>query len=160
MTPYFLANFVNASDKDVYDRRIYIDLGLHDFKSSVCWMMQNYPTKFDLVYGFEADAKLHADIHTLASNITECVKGTSAEARGYKTHEVLNTFTFYYNFVGAEDNNKSSPPTRGLSQFVRDIGIKENDFVVLKMDVEGWEYDILSRIMDDGTYKFLDEVSF
>lgn len=158
VTPYFLGNFVNASDTSIYGRRIYIDLGLHDFGSSVCWMMQHYPAKFDLVYGFESEAIYHSDIHTLASNITECIQGTAAESRGYRTQEVMDTFTFYHNFVGPEDNSNSSPPTRGLSNFIREIGVKDNDFVVMKIDVEGWEYDLLERMMGDGTYKLIDEV--
>ena len=158
VTPYFLANFVNASDTNIYGRRIYIDLGLHDFGSSVCWMMQHYPAKFDLAYGFEGDPEFFLDIQTLRSNITQCIEGTAAESIGYKTQEVMDTFTFYNQLVGLDDNSESYPPTRGLSQFIRDIDIRDSDFVVMKIDVEGWEYDLLSRIMEDGTYKLIDEV--
>ena len=70
----------------------------------------------------------------------------------------MDTFTCYHTFVGPEDNSNSSPPIRGLSSFIREIGIKDNDFVVMKIDVEGWEYDLLERIMEDGTYKLIDEV--
>jgi hypothetical protein len=38
------------------------------------------------------------------------------------------------------------------------IDVQEDDFVVLKMDVEGIEFDLLERIMADGTYKLIDEV--
>ena len=108
---------------------MYIDLGLHDFGSSVCWMMQHYPAKFDLVYGFEGDPEYFMDIHTLRSNITECIEGMAAESKGYETQEVMETFTFYHNYVAPDDNSQSHPATRGLSQFIRDIGIKANDFV-------------------------------
>ena len=64
----------------------------------------------------------------------------------------------YYNVIGVRDDKTTVPPTRGLSQFFQDVGVQEDDFVVLKMDVEGAEYALLESIMADGTYKFIDEV--
>lgn len=121
--------------------------------------MKNYPVKFDLVYGFECKSDL-SDMLVHKDKIGECLNGTEASARGYQVEEVLQTFKFFYNYLGLEDNPKTHPPTRGLSQFLREIGIAEDDFVVLKMDVEGLEYDLLDKITQDGTYKLLDEVRF
>ena len=64
----------------------------------------------------------------------------------------------YHNYIGLDENTATSPPTRGLGQFLQDIGVQEDDFVVLKMDVEGIEFDLLERIMADGTHKLIDEV--
>ena len=58
------------------------------------------------------------------------------------------------------DNPQSSPPTIGLGRFLKDIQVQEDDFVVLKMDVEGAEYNLLERLLDDGSYVLVDEVSF
>jgi hypothetical protein len=98
------------------------------------------PGKFDQTYGFECQWDLLDLAGTLKTNITECVMDSLVEARGYKVDEVLENFTFFNNYVGLDDNPESSPPTRGLSHFIQSVGIKENDFVVLKINVEGLEY--------------------
>ena len=119
--------------------------------------MQQYPAKFDLVYGFEAQKDL-SDLEALRNNVTDCVSDARVQGKGYQVNQILKNFHFLYNFVGLDDNSGSNPPTLGLSQFVEDVGIEENDFVVLKIDVEGLEYDLLNRIIEDGTYKLIDEV--
>ena len=119
--------------------------------------MQNYPVKFDEVHGFECGSDM-SNILALKDKIAQCVIGTAAETRGYQVEEVLQAFKFYHNYVGLEDNAHTTPATKGLSQFLKEIGIQDDDFVVLKMDVEGVEYDLLNRIMEDGTHKLLDEV--
>ena len=156
MTPFLLANFVDASDKKVFKRRIYIDLGIKDFDSSLCWIMQHYPVKFDAMHGFECQSDL-SNVVALQGPIDRCIRGTAAEKIGYTTEGVMDTLKIYHNFIGLAENTATSPPTRGLGQFLQDIDVQEDDFVVLKMDVEGIEFDLLERIMADGTYKLIDE---
>lgn len=149
---------MNASDASIYKRRIYIDLGIKDFDSSLCWILQNYPVKFDALYGFECATDL-SDVKALKTPIYQCVEGTSAAQRGYTPAGVAKSMQLYYNYVGMDDSAVTSPPTRGLSQFLRDIDVQEDDFVVLKMDVEGVEFDLLERLMADGSHKLIDEVT-
>jgi hypothetical protein len=154
-----LANFVDAKNVTSYKRRIYIDLGLKDFDSSVCWMMRNYPVKFDTIYGFECDKDM-TNVTALKDDIALCLDGMEEGARGYKAEELVQqTLKFHHNFVGLDEDSQTEPPTRGLSHFLKEVGIQEDDFVVMKMDVEGLEYKLLERIMEDGSYKLLDEVS-
>jgi len=157
VTPFLLGNFIDASDKTLYRRRIYIDLGIKDFNSSLCWMMQNYPVKFDAMHGFECHTDM-TDVAALRDPINQCISGTAAENMGYTTEGTMDTLIVYHNFIGLDDDSETSPQTRGLSQFLKDINIQENDFVVLKMDVEGIEFSLLERMMADDTYKLIDEV--
>ena len=157
MTPFLLANFVNASDTKVYERRIYIDLGIKDFDSSLCWIMQHYPVKFDAMHGFECQSDL-SNVATLQGPIDLCISRTAAEKIGYTTEGMMDTLKIYHNFIGLDENSATTPPTRGLAQFLQDIAVQEDDFVVLKMDVEGIEFDLLERIMADDTHKLIDEV--
>jgi len=158
VTPFLLANFVDASDKKLYKRRIYIDLGIKDFEFSLCWIMQHYPVKFDVMHGFECQTDL-TNVAALKDPIDHCISETAAEKMGYTTEGVMDTLNIYHNFIGVDEDSKTSPQTRGLGQFLKDIDVQEDDFVVLKMDVEGIEFDLLERIMADGTYKLIDEVS-
>ena len=155
MIPFFLANFVDAAS---YPRHIYIDLGILDFHSSLCWIMQHYPVKFDQIYGFEC-ARDFSNVAALASDVEHCIRNTTAELIGYKdVQEVLGSMTLFHNYIGLDDNASTSPPTKGLAQFLKDVGIQEEDFVVIKMDVEGVEYDLIERMLNDGSYKLVDEV--
>jgi hypothetical protein len=48
--PYLLGNFI---DTTLAPRRIYIDLGVKEWSTTPCWFLQHYPTKFDIIHGFE-----------------------------------------------------------------------------------------------------------
>jgi hypothetical protein len=157
VTPFLLANFVNALDTKVYKRRIYIDLGIKDFDSSLCWIMQYYPVKFDVMHGFECQNDL-TNLAAFKRDINHCISGTAAEKLGYTNEGIMDTLNIYHNFIGLDEDLETSPPTRGLGQFLQDIDVQEDDFVVLKMDVEGIEFDLLERIMADGSHKLIDEV--
>jgi len=143
----------------MYPRRVYIDLGIKDFESSLCYIMQHYPVKFDQIYGFEC-AKDFSNVTALIPNVARCINGTSAQSFGYRdTTETINSMFLHYNYVGVEDDASTSPPTIGLGRFLKTIGIEEEDFVVIKMDVEGVEYELIESLLDDGTYTLIDEVS-
>lgn len=75
---------------------------------------------------------------------------------GFTTEGTMDTI--YYNFIGLDEDSETLPQTRGLSQFLRDVDIQKDDFVVLKMDVEGIEFSHLERIIADGTYEVIDTV--
>lgn len=152
-----MGNFVDAADKSLYKRRIYIDLGIKDFDSSLCWMMQHYPVKFDIMHGFECQTDF-TNVEALRGPIDNCISGTAAEKIGYTTDGMMKTLHTYYNYIGLDDDESTVPSTRGLSHFLQDVGVQEDDFVVLKMDVEGVEFALLERIMADGTHKLIDEV--
>jgi hypothetical protein len=147
-------------DATSYPLRIYIDLGIKDFESSLCWIMQHYPVKFDRIYGFEC-ARDVSDVAALTPNITRCINGTSAKSIGYvDAAQVVKNMSLYYNYVGVDNDSNTFPPTIGLSQFLNDIEIREKDFVVMKMDVEGMEFGLIERMLEDGTHALVDEVRF
>ena len=41
---------------------------------------------------------------------------------------------------------------------MKDIEIREDGFVVIKMDVKGVEYGLIERMLEDGTHALVDEV--
>lgn len=98
MTPFLLANFVDASDKKLYERRIYIDLGIKDFASSLCWIIQHYPVKFDIMHGFECQTDL-TNVTALKGHIDSCISGTAAEKMGYTTEGMMDMLHIYHNFI-------------------------------------------------------------
>lgn len=131
--PFFLANFVDANDKKIYPRRIYVDLGINHFASSVCFMMQHYPIKFDRIYGFEC-AQDMTDVPSLRAPIESCIAHAPAMPGkdSYETEEVIKTTKFHYNYIGLDDSTSTTPHTVGLNNFLLDT-VREEDFVVVKV---------------------------
>ena len=115
MTPFLLANFVDASNKKLYKRRIYIDLGIKDFDSSLCWIMQHYPVKFDVMHGFECQTDL-TNVAALKDPIDSCISGTAAEKMGYTTEGMMDMLHIYHNFIGLDEDSSTSPQMLGLLQ--------------------------------------------
>lgn len=127
-------------DTSSYPRKIYIDLGIKDFESSICWIMQHYPAKFDQIYAFEC-ARDFTDVETLTPNVERCIQGTSTESIGHvDAAQVVDSMSLYYDFVGVDSDPSTSPPAFGLGQFSRDIEIQEENFVVRR----GWSTAWLS----------------
>ena len=78
-----------------YARRIYIDLGVKNFESSICWILRHYPMKFDRIYGFECGRDL-SDVKALRANIEACIRGTNAESIGYvDIDQLANSMSLY-----------------------------------------------------------------
>ncbi|KAJ4459665.1 putative translational elongation factor EF-1 alpha [Paratrimastix pyriformis] len=46
-------------------------------------------------------------------------------------------------------------PAVGLSSFFREIGATKNDLILVKMDIEGAEYDVLKEILLDGSWQLI-----
>ena len=78
-------------------------------------MMQNYPIKFDAIYGFEC-ATDFSNVQALRSPVAKCVDGTLAGRRGYTTEGVLDSMQMHHNYIGPDDSSAKDPPTQGLSQ--------------------------------------------
>ena len=47
-------------------------------------------------------------------------------------------------------------PTVDLSRWIRENTDKE-DYVIFKLDVEGAEYDILKKMLEEGTFEWIDK---
>ena len=66
---------------------------------------------------------------------------------------------FLQAFVGAQSDPSTSPPTIGFSDLLRHaLGLQPADAVVVKMDVEGYEYAVIDTMLRDGTQTFVDEL--
>jgi len=119
-------------------------------------MFKHYPALgvFDEFYAFEAVARLYKlpppyKLHRLLAP--------------YMSAERMRTFPerhfFFQTFIGAFSEPDTVPPTIGLSSLLRImLQLQPADFVVVKMDVEGYEYDIVPTLLADGTASLIDEI--
>jgi FkbM family methyltransferase len=54
--------------------------------------------------------------------------------------------------------NSAKVPCWSLSRFIKENFTKE-DKIVIKMDIEGSEYDVLEQMIEDGTIEWVDHIS-
>jgi len=151
--PHFLAHHANFT---ACRRRVYIDVGARDFESGLGEMFKVYPAlgAFDEFYVFEAVAGFYKlppahQLERLLSRYMSADRIASFSRRHF----------FFQAFIGARSESSTVPPTIGLSDFLRTaLQLKPSDMVVLKLDVEGYEYDIVSTLLADGTHSLIDEM--
>ena len=63
--------------------------------------------------------------------------------------------TFFTRKIYTHLTRKQRIPTFDLSSFVRN-NFNEDDYVVLKLDIEGSEYAVIDKMLRDGSFKFID----
>jgi len=137
-------------------RKVYIDIGARTFEAGLYEMFKFYPELggFDEFYLFEAVAGFYKlppldELRTLLAP--------------YMPHEAIATFArrhfFFQAFIGARSQPSTVPPTIGLSDFLATtLQLRPADAVVVKMDVEGYEYTIVDTLLADGTFELIDEL--
>ncbi|CCO20775.1 predicted protein [Bathycoccus prasinos] len=151
----FLSNRVDLS---TFKSLHYIDLGARTHSSSILWFKSHYPkfSKDFQITAFEADPsysieyeELHdIDFHNLAvwtKNETLSFGGKMGRVRS-----------------GAKCKNKCKEEG---SYTVRAINFSEyllrhvnpRDFVVMKMDIEGAEYNVVPHMLSNGVFNLIDE---
>ncbi len=59
--------------------------------------------------------------------------------------------------VNINKNNSIIVKCIDFSRYILD-NFSEDDFIVLKLDIEGAEFDVLNKMIDDGSIKYIDEL--
>ena len=151
--PHYLAHHANFSH---CRRKVYIDVGASSFQSGFLEMLRLYPAlgTFDEFYLFEAVPGKYR---------LPAPRELSSLLRRFMPREQAATFArrhfFFQAFVGARSDPSTSPPTIGFSDMLQNmLRLAPSDAVVVKMDVEGFEYDIVSTLLADGTHALIDEM--
>ena len=153
-------------------RKIFIDGGAH-FGESVLAFLKNYkiddPWKFE-IYSFEAHPNLAKNVK---DNFETIVK-TNPELDIYFCEAALSTVDGHIDFYigdshyasttrldkrsdGIHKDKKVSAESIDLNNFIVS-NFNKTDYIILKLDVEGGEYDILPHMIRNGSIKYIDEL--
>ncbi|XP_054782207.1 uncharacterized protein LOC129289466 [Prosopis cineraria] len=164
----YLTSMVDISFKNRY---VYVDVGARSYGSSIgSWFRKQYPkqNKTFHVYAIEADKTFHQE-YGLKKGITllpyaAWVKngtltfeihrdpGKQAETtvRGMGRIQPLH-------FAGEFDGEVEKIQGFDFAEWLKNT-VSNNDFVVMKMDVEGVEFDLIPRLFETGAICLVDEI--
>ncbi|XP_010553127.1 PREDICTED: uncharacterized protein LOC104823307 [Tarenaya hassleriana] len=168
----YLPSIVDISFKSRY---VYVDVGARSYGSSIgSWFRKEYPKQnktFD-VFAIEADKTFHEEYkvkkkvqllpyaawvrnETLTFEINhDPGKEVKARGRGMgRIQPVQSSSTSGDGFNGEVDLIQGFDFAEWLKSVVR-----ERDFVVMKMDVEGTEFDLIPRLVETGAICLIDEL--
>lgn len=148
--PWLLGTRVDLNSRK---RRVYLDLGANAFSTSITWFLRMYPCDFTEVHAFEVDAHLlikpqegfAEDANYARPNQWAVMVKEVPRVPGW----MLRRIHVYNKFVSDHDDVEGK--AINITRFMKEeLKLKEEDAVVVKMDIEGSEWPILQRWMEDA----------
>lgn len=151
LLPWLLGNRVNLN---LRERRVYLDLGANALQTSIQWFMRMYPCDFTEVHAFEINAALlrfpEVPFQEDGNKLEEENPGAVVvkETPGIPAWQ-LNRMKFYNALVSDADGEGETKAVN-ITRFMKEsLKLSAADTVVVKMDIEGSEWEILERWLDD-----------
>eukprot|EP00906_Rhabdomonas_costata_P035029 RCo049247 len=154
-------------------RRVYLDLGGRDFNSSVKgFFLAQYPkaSLFDNITVFEVAARFRASYHSVLPPRGPPWVSFRTQAVWISDGRVWASMGKMASLRAAGDGfkfNRTRPllgrkrpvsvPSIDFSRYLRET-FTLSDFVVVKMDIEGAEYQIIPKLLQEGTVDLIDEL--
>ncbi|GAQ89698.1 3-phytase, partial [Klebsormidium nitens] len=132
LIPWLLGNQVDLKSAS---RRVFLNLGANAFDTSTAWFMRTYPVNFDEIHAFEITGAF--------------VPPRAALARLPHPPNV----TLYAAIVGARDFPASGHGLPGIDivRFINEeLNIKAEDTFIVKMDIEGAEWEVLPAVLQNA----------
>lgn len=169
----YLPSMVDISFNNRY---IYVDVGARSYGSSIgSWFRKQYPkqNKTFEVYAIEADKSFHDEYSA---------KKKWVKLLPYAAWVRNETLFFEVNHDPGDDPEEKGKKGRGMGRIKpvqsdnervsngvdKIVGfdfaewlkstVTEKDFVVMKMDVEGTEFDLIPRLFETGAICLIDEI--
>lgn len=161
----------SLADISFKSRYVYIDVGSRSYGSSIgSWFRKQYPkqNKTFEIYAIEADKAFH-DEYKVKKNV---------KLLPYAAWVRNETLSFEINHDPGKEEEKSGGRGMGRIQPVNSkmkkgkvnriqgfdfaewlkSTVRMKDFVVMKMDVEGTEFDLIPRLFETGAICLIDEI--
>lgn len=137
-------------------RKIFIDCGGH----CGCSIRKFIKTHLDFeCYTFEANPELAKYYKNLPTTlIQKAVWSKDGEAKFYIGGRWgLESSSLYEKKSNVDENNFVTVEQTNLGKWIID-NFNKDDYIILKLDVEGAEYEILESMLGDGSIYYLNEL--
>lgn len=136
-------------------RKIFIDCGAYDGSS-----VRKFTSSFNEfeIFSFEPNPLLAYHHKNLNSTLIQSAVWINNEFLDFyideKDFDGSSVYSHKLNIVGKK---KIRVPAVDFSQWIRHE-FKQEDFIILKMDIEGAEYEVLYKMIKDKTIKYINEL--
>jgi FkbM family methyltransferase len=141
-----------------FNKRYFLNLGAQNYESSTKWFIENYPTMNELdweIHAFECDPKRRSGyeenpkikLHQEAigdSDGYQMLIGSGTMGRIIKSYGIFDILLAKY-------KKTVKVQTIDFVKWLKD-NISKDDFVLIKMDIEGVEFKVLPRIIENSEY--------
>ena len=132
---------------------VYIDLGANTYDSSIGnWFMKHYPKSkqfeiwaFETETAYDATYQGHPNVHLLHYAVWY-QNGTLPWAKNW-----------YAVADGRTTSTESTRPTIDIADFISRT-VKPDDYLVVKMDIEGAEYQVVPHLLRSTALGLIDEI--
>lgn len=143
-------------------RNFFIDCGGHDGCSIIKFLLKN--SSFDC-YTFEPNPEFHKyyrflptkliknAVHIFNGKVEFIIDTVDGDGSSIISSKIID----YKNIVKNDDCPRIIIDCIDLSEFILN-NTSENDYIILKLDVEGAEYNILKKLLDDNVIDRIDEL--
>ncbi len=111
------------------------------------------------LYAFECNKQLVGDIkgrHSDVEVMNYAASNKDGKANLYFGPQYLNN-SILQEKVSVSKNNFTEVNTIDLSNWIQN-NFTTNDYIVLLLDIEGAEYDVLEKMINDGSIDMIDEL--
>jgi hypothetical protein len=120
------------------------DFGTTDFENTIEWLIKNYPAKFSRILAYQSEAELAKvfrkfTYHTLSSKIPK---------------EYSHVVELKENPLAEVESNENSI---SIVQELKDTA-RKSDFVVVRIDLDGDEWEVLKELETNGVLSLVDEL--
>ena len=168
---HYLLKLLTPAERARVRRFVFVDIGARSFSSSTTDFLESYPDarRFD-VHAFEMDAKWAKKWREKAAAATK--KGSAKSFRmtqaGVTDRDGTATVSTGSEaamkniggraYTGAGNaGGTEQVPMVDFARWLRET-VSEDDFVVVKLDVEGSEYTVLPHLLQTGAISLIDEM--
>jgi FkbM family methyltransferase len=139
-------------------RKVFIDCGF--YKGRACNQFKNtkyYDKSFEF-YGFEPPGrKYNENVFKHINLIRKAVWIEDGEVDFYMSGRRRGQANSLLKNPRAKIENGIPVPSIDFSKWIID-NFDKNDFIVLKIDIEGVEFEVLRKMIDDGSIKYINVI--
>ncbi|KAH7427982.1 hypothetical protein KP509_10G070000 [Ceratopteris richardii] len=149
LLPWLLGSQIDLNRRH---RRVYIDLGANRFRTSVEWFLRMYPCDFTEVHAFEVNRRSWRPPRSAFDEVSNSMPGSNDSLLVRKKAGIaewmLQRVHVYYKRASHMDDEAGG--LVNITRFVKEeLGLRREDAVVVKMDIEGNEWSLLKAWMED-----------
>jgi FkbM family methyltransferase len=143
-------------------KKIFLDCGTHYGEGLANFVNQYNMDSSWQIYSFEPNAFLHkqhveCNIHENIQYINKAVFINEESITFNIAWPNTDASSIYKSHIGENFHGSIEVDCVDLSKFIIDNFSKE-DFIVIKMDIEGAEYAVLRKMMEDGSLLYVNDL--